>query len=283
MDTKSQANDKKQQNLMDWKKPYLELLIDELHPAGDTLEVGFGLGDAANRIQSFKPKSHTIIETDPQLAEKAKAWANKQNHVKVIQGSWSEVLPQLGTFDAIFFNDYPSNCELEMLSELSSEEVAEFAKKAKILLQDLEQHLSEVSVKFTDNEIDDFYHKIGQHNSKELAKFFNHLKERGHITKIQHENAIKKYQLQNQAKNVPNEAKPTDPMLPFLEECVKKHMKAGSRFSSFSIDSKSKFEDPLFFDRIITNPNFDYSENMTSLKTSNGKTKEVLLFVIKKI
>lgn len=282
MDTKSQTNDNKQ-TLMDWKKPYLELLIDELQPFGDTLEVGFGQGDAANRIQSFKPKSHTIIEMDPQVAEKAKAWSSKYKNVKVIQGPWQDVLPQLGAFDAIFFNDYPLNCEMEMLKQLSSEEVAEFSKKAKILLGDLEQHLSQVSVKFSDKEIDDFYQKIGQHNSKELARFFNSLKERGNITKIQHENAVKKYQLQDHAKNVSNEVKQVDPMLPFLEECVKKHLKAGSRFSSFSIDSKSKFEDPIFFDRIITNSDFDYSENVTSIKTSNGKTKEALLFVIKKV
>lgn len=282
--SENEANDKKHRALMDWKKSYIELLIDELHPFGDTLEIGFGLGDSAARMQTYKLKSQTIIESDPQIAEKAKLWGNKNENVKVIPGSWQNVFSQLGVFDAIFFNDYPLESEMEILRQLSPQEATAISSNIKTLLDGLEEQMSQISVQFSDKEIDNFYQQVGQFNLKELTKFFSNLKDRGNISKKQYENAIKKYHLDDKLKNSSdNESKQADPMLLFLEECIKHHMRKGSRFSSFLLDSKSKYEDPLFFDRIITNPELDYTENLIPIKMSNGKTKEALLFVVKKV
>jgi hypothetical protein len=284
MDTSSETNDKKHQDLMDWKKSYIELLIDELHPFGDTLEIGFGLGDSAARIQTYKLKSHTIIEIDPQITEKAKLWGNKHENVKVIQGPWQNVLSQLGVFDVIFFNDYPLESEMEILRQLSPEEATEISSNVETLLGELEEQMSQMTAQFSDKELDDFNQQVGQFNLKNWTKFLSNLKDRGNISKIQYENAIKKYHLQDELKNSSNnDTKQADPMLLFLEECLKNHMRKGSRFSSFLPVSKSKYEDPLFFDRIITNPELDYTENLIPIKISNGKSKEVLLFVVKKV
>ena len=97
----------KAQVMMEWEKPYMESCIDKLEPSGDVLEIGFGLGYSANRIQSFKPKSHTIIECDPVVLQKLETWAKDKKNIIIVKGKWQEKLFKLGTFDEIFMDDYP--------------------------------------------------------------------------------------------------------------------------------------------------------------------------------
>jgi hypothetical protein len=92
------------QVMMEWEKPYMKKLINNLKPKGDVLEIGFGFGYSANEIQKYNIKSHTIIE--PILYKKAKQWSLKQKHkVKIVKGYWQDVLKNLKTFDTIFFDD----------------------------------------------------------------------------------------------------------------------------------------------------------------------------------
>lgn len=95
------------QTMMQWEKPYMDAIIENLSPSGDVLEIGFGLGYSANKIQSFNIKSHTIIENDPVVLEVLKSWASKQkNKVNIIFGDWQEILPNLKQkYDSIFFDD----------------------------------------------------------------------------------------------------------------------------------------------------------------------------------
>ena len=97
----------KAQVMMEWEKPYMEACIDRLEPSGDVLEIGFGLGYSANRIQSYNPKSHTIIECDPIVLQKLETWAQNKKNVIIVKGKWQEKLSQLGVFDEIFMDDYP--------------------------------------------------------------------------------------------------------------------------------------------------------------------------------
>ena len=99
--------DGRYQVMMEWEKPYMEACIDAMRPSGDVLEVGFGLGYASTRIQHYKPKSHTIIECDPVVAKRAREWAKEYSDVTIVEKTWQEALPELGQFDAIFFDDYP--------------------------------------------------------------------------------------------------------------------------------------------------------------------------------
>ena len=99
--------DDKHQVMMEWEKPYMEACIDKLQPKGDVLEIGFGMGYSATQIQKYKPKSHTIIERDPLVIKKLKKWAKKYNNINIIEGTWQGKIHDLGTFDEIFFDDYP--------------------------------------------------------------------------------------------------------------------------------------------------------------------------------
>ena len=98
-------NDK--QVMMEWEKPYMEHCIDILNPKGNVLEIGFGLGYSADRIQSYKPKSHTIIECDPIVLQKLEIWAKDKPNVTIVRGKWQETIHNLGIFDEIFMDDYP--------------------------------------------------------------------------------------------------------------------------------------------------------------------------------
>jgi len=99
--------DDEHQVMMEWEKPYMEACIDKLQPKGDVLEIGFGMGYSATQIQKYKPKSHTIIEMDPMVIEKAKKWAEDYDNITIVQGTWQKELSKLGTFDEIFFDDFP--------------------------------------------------------------------------------------------------------------------------------------------------------------------------------
>ena len=98
------------QVMMEWEKPYMKALVDNLKPNGDVLEIGFGLGYSAEQIQKYKIKSHTIIEPNNSVIKKLNKWAKKQKHkVIVVEGIWQEQLKHLGKFNSIFFDDSPAN------------------------------------------------------------------------------------------------------------------------------------------------------------------------------
>lgn len=64
---------KNPQVMMEWEIPYMNALIDNVKPKDmNVLEVGYGLGYSAKRIQSYNPKSHTVIECDKNVIAKAK-------------------------------------------------------------------------------------------------------------------------------------------------------------------------------------------------------------------
>ena len=44
------------QVMMEWEKPYMKALVDNLEPYGDVLEIGFGIGYSANQIQKYNIK-----------------------------------------------------------------------------------------------------------------------------------------------------------------------------------------------------------------------------------
>jgi len=106
------------QVMMEWEKPYMEECVDELciDSNCDVLEVGFGCGYSAERIQKAGPRTHTIIECADAVLERLHVWAADKPNVRVVEGTWQARLPELGVFDCIFFDDYglPGRAEREM-------------------------------------------------------------------------------------------------------------------------------------------------------------------------
>lgn len=270
----------KQQILSEWKKNYTQALISALKPSGNVLEIGFGVGIAANLTQNnYHPKSLTIIESDPQMADAAKNWAKQQKNVTVIEGNWQTQLPKLGKFDTIFFN-YPLDYDVEIITFLFPEETKKATGEAKKMLHALQTQVSEITNKFSDKEIDDFYKNLDKQYHERMPRFFLKLKENGNITKAQYDNAVKKYKLdESKAKSLPKEM--PDEMLLALNECLKSHMNKNGKFSAFLCDQTSKYEDAKFFESIITNPQVNFKESSVQIETPDH-TRNGLVIMVEK-
>merc|ERR1711939_168663 len=104
--------------MMAWERPYMERLVEELDVDENStvLEIGFGFGYAAEHIQRCCPRTHTIIECSEVVLRRLRPWAAARPNVRVIEGTWQALLPSLGIFDCIFFDDVgaPGLAEAEM-------------------------------------------------------------------------------------------------------------------------------------------------------------------------
>ncbi len=237
-----------------WEEPSLKALIDPLIPSGNILEVGFGY--SSHRLQAYHPKQLTIIEPDPASAANAIRWAKKHPHIFVLEETWENSLGKLGTFDALFF--YHSG------AAVSRETGHALVKQGKALLAKVGEQLPHLAkTRYSNEDIEDFFTQVGQHQPKELANFLYELKESGQISSEQYENITSKHNLEKKHSHpirMPEIGK--DTLVPFLEACLIKHTRKGSRIFCFSTNPVSKYESPEFFDRIITNPNLEYQEKM---------------------
>ena len=91
--------------IMDERARLYEEKIGELvgTKGGNILEIGFGLGISANKIQSYEIDSHVIIEKRKEIYDKAIEWAEDKENVTIHLGDWIHILPQLNdAFDAIY-------------------------------------------------------------------------------------------------------------------------------------------------------------------------------------
>ena len=96
------------QIMMEWEKPYMEKCIELLSPHGSILEIGFGMGYSASKIQEYATDitSHVIIECNPTVWERFDKWKVEKSNVELVKGRWQDMLQILGEFDYIFFDDY---------------------------------------------------------------------------------------------------------------------------------------------------------------------------------
>ncbi|KAF5461918.1 hypothetical protein F2P56_017978 [Juglans regia] len=94
--------------MMAWEKPLMEAHAKAVcSGGGHILNIGFGMGLVDTAIQQYAPVKHTIIEAHPEVYERMlrTGWGEKDN-VKIIFGRWQDVLPQLESYDGIFFDTY---------------------------------------------------------------------------------------------------------------------------------------------------------------------------------
>ncbi|KAL5210818.1 hypothetical protein ABZP36_006441 [Zizania latifolia] len=95
--------------MMKWEQPLMEAHARAVCSGGGgkVLNVGFGMGLVDEAIQRYKPDEHTIVEAHPEVyARMLKlGWGEKKN-VRVVFGRWQDVIPQLGSYDGIFFDTY---------------------------------------------------------------------------------------------------------------------------------------------------------------------------------
>jgi hypothetical protein len=268
---------------MEWERPYLEALIDDLLPFGDVLEVGFALGYSADRIQSFRPRHHTIIESDPEIFARALKWANHRSSITLIQEDWESALPRLSVFDTVFFNDLHLESEVKKLESLSN--AAMVVEEGRNLIKSVKESLPQMmAIKYSDADLEAFLSQVGQ--TEGVAYFLGELMQNGQISKEQYATLTAKHSLEKMELPIPNSIPLTDSMLAFLRICLKGHMRKGSRFSCFASSPLSKFEIPEFFEEVITNPSYDYQEKLMPVEVPKSckyyPYREALMILLKK-
>jgi precorrin-6B methylase 2 len=278
--------------------------IDALLPFGDVLEVGFGCGYSATHIQTYHPKSHTIIEYHPVVAERAREWAKDYPNVTIIEGTWQNALDSLGVFDCIFFDDYPLEGEEQMqkmqdISDTSSS----LLKEGQELIAGVEQQMPFLkSIQYTREDIASFLAMLEkEHASAEhLYRFLSELKEREQITEELFEQTlqyllekgfVRKEEIEALAKKQTattfSSRGPSDRLMEFLSKCLNKHMRKHSRFSCFLSDPASTWENSQFFQKVIANPDLDYREQEINVQVPEHctyyKKDKALVIVIEKM
>eukprot|EP00007_Cunea_sp_BSH-02190019_P002805 CAMPEP_0174246984 /NCGR_PEP_ID=MMETSP0417-20130205/42342_1 /TAXON_ID=242541 /ORGANISM="Mayorella sp, Strain BSH-02190019" /LENGTH=381 /DNA_ID=CAMNT_0015326837 /DNA_START=508 /DNA_END=1653 /DNA_ORIENTATION=- len=99
--------------MMQWEEGLMKHHANVLcRTKGDVLNVGFGMGIIDGFVEELEYKTHTIIEAHPAVYAKMKhdGWLEKPN-VRVLFGRWQDVIPQLGTYDSIFFDTFGEDDE----------------------------------------------------------------------------------------------------------------------------------------------------------------------------
>ena len=95
------------QVMMDWEDDIMKASADYVcEGGGDILEIGFGMGIAADYIQANSITSHTIVEIHPQIIERARAWAVGKSNVTIVEGDWYTIKDSLSTYDGIFYDTW---------------------------------------------------------------------------------------------------------------------------------------------------------------------------------
>ena len=288
------------QVMMQWEKVYKEACIDAIEPYGDVLEVSFGFGFSSSHIQTYFPKSHTIIERHDEVVKRADNWASPYTNVKIINDHWTSAMDNLGVFDAIYFDDYIDDPFL--VAEGVEEELStaiELLKEGEFYLANINRIIPDLyKRKYTKGDLIFLFEQKGKDDIRSFLHFVDELLFRGQIhssykreilmylvqekgVSPQQMNVCKmgrQYKLEGQKKG--------GSLLSFLETCLTDHMRKGSRFSCFLSDPKSKYEDKYWFDKIIKNPFLDYKEKRISVDVPKHcqyyHAKEALVITITK-
>jgi hypothetical protein len=227
--------DNKYQVMMEWEKSYMERCIDLLKPSGDVLEVGFGMGYSATRIQQHNPQNHTIIECDPEVLVKAKEWAVSGGDINIIEGVWQEKIKGLPVFDSIFFDDFFPFDEGEVAQIKGN--ISVLGKREQVTNELLEAcYETFQGVKFADSDLASFQQYLCtciDHTPDNVVNFIDNLRKYSSITEKQYQNLVEGLNIEEKQIDKKDFSLDGDRLVEFVEECFANHMKTGSRISFY--------------------------------------------------
>lgn len=224
---------------------FLEAFLREHLPLGDILEIGYS-PNRSKTIAKLQPKSHLIIEKEH--VNEAKKLAN------VLVGSWREVLEKLSSkFDLIFYDEEEA---FETVEHKVMKRANLLLNEGKALLNKIEMTFPQMkTLKYSQREIDLLLEKTCP---EKLAPFLSNLMEQGQITKDLYQAFLKKHGLEKPT------SKSRSDLYSIVDECLKNHLRANGQFFCLSSSTVSKYENAKFFENIITNPDYDYLEELLS-------------------
>lgn len=103
-----------QEVMQAWERPLMERMAAlVIRSGGDALEVWFGMGISADAMLRNRVRSYTAIECHPDVVRRTQARKGQypSTDIRVVEGAWWDVIDELGSFDAIFFDTYPLDDE----------------------------------------------------------------------------------------------------------------------------------------------------------------------------
>jgi len=261
--------------MQELEKPYIKALIEHFKPVGDVLEIGFS-EVSAEEVQKYQPKSHTIIENDPEVTQKAR----RISHLTIIEDSWKNALGKLGEFDAIIINGYPlASAQRQMLAITELQHAKVLLEEEKKIVKMVEEKIPDLtSIKYSDEDLDAFFAEADNEMYEELLRFLSDLKTSGQITEKQHQKCLKKYGRMKPESALISFWKNPSHFFEFFSKCLKKHLRKEGRLCCYIDKAASKYDDPQFFNQIITNPSLNYEEKAITVNSS-----EALMMMIQKL
>jgi len=257
------------------EKPYIKALIEHCKPGGDVLEIGFSEWSAIE-IQKYQPKSHTIIESDPQLIKKACAISN----LTLIEDSWENAFENLGDFDAIVMKGYPLAATVKQkLASTELQHAKKLLENEKKVVKMVEETVPNLTtMKYSDEDLDAFFTEVDKGMEEELLHFLDGLKMNGQISQQQYQVCHEKYVLVKPENVLVAFWKHSSHFIDFLSKCLEKVLRKKGCLCCYIDNVASKYDDPQFFNQIITNPTLNYEEKAISVNSSNA-----LIMMIQKI
>ena len=101
-----------QQVMQAWEQPLMRAMAEVIAgPGRDVLEVGFGMGIAATCLQDLGVRSHTVVECNDDVAAAFGRWRQQypDRDIRLVKGRWEDVIDDLGQYDGVLFDTYPTS------------------------------------------------------------------------------------------------------------------------------------------------------------------------------
>lgn len=257
------------------EKLYIQALVQHSKPNGDVLEIGF-FKPSVLEIRKFHPKSHTVIEADPQTAKKAKSLSD----LTLIENDWETAGNLLKDYDTIIINGYPfassANSKLAITDLQFARGLLEEEKKIVKMVEETLPNLS--TIKYTDADLDVFLAEIGNGQAEDIVRFLQSLTQNGQISPIQYQDCLERHQLVKGKAAISSFWKNPDSFLEFLSLYTQRMLRKGGRLFCYIDKNSSKYDDPEFFNQIITNPALKYEEKLIAVNSS-----EAIIMMIQRI
>ena len=98
----------------DWQVPIMRVMAKAVtRNGGDVLEIGMGRGVAAEFVQAYEPRSHTLVECNPGVIAGFEQWKQRfpGRDIRLLPSRWQDALDQMTSYDGLLFHTYPTNDE----------------------------------------------------------------------------------------------------------------------------------------------------------------------------